>query len=85
MGRVKDHYHDEICARAAAAEGERDDPIPSQLEMLREAKNVAMGKWIDLIRTLPAVSRNSEQAAEIEAARVAALAARDAYWTAGGI
>ena len=67
-------------------EGPCPDPVPSQLEMLREAKNVAAKRWFDMIRDYPPANlRSREQQAEIEEARVKALAARDIYREAGGI
>lgn len=80
MGRVKDYYHEEICARAS-----EENDGPSELDMLQAHKEATNQHHLDLIRTLPAMNcRNEEQQALIDEARELALAARDAYLEAGG-
>lgn len=76
MGAVKQFYHDEICAM-------QDDygyepPKPN----LHAEMEAAFKRWTDLIYELPAVERSQEQQARLDQARLASLAARDAYFDA---
>ena len=80
MGAVKSHFHDEICAGASDMGQE-----PDILERLRDEKDLAMVHWTDLIQKYPAsYHRTPEQIALIDKARELAIAARNAYWDAGG-
>lgn len=71
MGRVKDFYHEEICAGASDM-----GPEPH----LQDEKDAAMNSWIALIYALPVYGRTAEQADALERARVEALAARDRFY-----
>ena len=45
MGRVKDFYHEEICAM-----GQDDHPEPSDLEMLQMDYERALGRYLEALK-----------------------------------
>lgn len=60
------------------------EPQPTELDELEAVKDAAFEKQCRLIYILPIVGRTEEQQGQIDEARAAALAARDAYLNAGG-
>lgn len=81
MGRVK-----EMLPELGEYSGQDDYGYePRELEMLSATRNATNQHWLYLMKTLPAMNcRSLEQQALIDAAMEVVLAARNAYWDAGG-